>query len=38
MSTTKFQPVWRLLTLLARIDIIGGVLIAAALLAWLAWQ
>jgi hypothetical protein len=38
MTTTKFQPLWRVLTILARVDMVAGVAIAAALFAWLAWQ
>jgi hypothetical protein len=38
MATTKYSPVWRALALLARLDMIAGIAIAAALLAWLAWQ
>jgi hypothetical protein len=38
MATTKYEPVWRVLTRLARIDMIAAIVMAAALLAWLAWH
>jgi hypothetical protein len=38
MATTKYGNVWRGLTFLVRLDMIVGIAIAAALLAWLAWQ
>jgi hypothetical protein len=38
VAETKFEPVWRILTRLARLDMILAVVMAASLLAWLAWQ
>jgi hypothetical protein len=38
MTAAKFKPVWRILTILARLDMIAGVAVAGALFAWLAWQ
>jgi hypothetical protein len=38
MATTKFEPVWRVLTFLARVDMIAAVIMAAMLLAWLTWH
>jgi hypothetical protein len=38
MASAKYKPVWRGLTFLARLDMIAGIVIAAALLAWLVGQ
>jgi hypothetical protein len=38
MATTKLAPVWRMLTLLARLDILASLAVAAAFLAYTAWQ
>jgi hypothetical protein len=38
MATNISPRLWRGLTLLARLDIAGSILIAAALLLWAAWH
>ena len=38
MATNVSTRFWRGITLLARLDMAGGILIAAALLAWMTWR
>jgi hypothetical protein len=38
MATNISPRLWRGLTLLARLDMTGSILIAAALLLWAAWH
>jgi hypothetical protein len=38
MAAKKFEPMWRVLTRLARLDMIAAIVMTAVLLAWLAWQ
>jgi hypothetical protein len=38
MTTDRLAPFWHAATLLARLDMAAGVLIAAALFVWLNWH
>ncbi len=38
MTTGKLAPLWRAATLLARLDMAAGVLLAAVLFVWLNWH
>jgi hypothetical protein len=38
MGTNISTRFWRGITLLVRVDMIGGIVIAAGLLAWMAWH
>jgi len=34
----RSEPIWRTLTLLARLDMAAGIVLAAGLWFWLAWH
>jgi hypothetical protein len=38
MTTSRSARFWRSITLLVRLDMAAGILLAAALLVWIAWR